>query len=63
MNRAKAHELSFGHELRYRALRTQAIQFMERVAREFMKSLISIHDTECQIIIQNAANIPMAKAS
>ena len=23
---------------------------MERGAREFMKSLISIHDTECQII-------------
>ena len=36
MNCAKAH------------LKFQAIQFMERGAREFIKSLISIHDTKCQ---------------
>ena len=29
---------------------------MERGAREFMKSLISIHDTECQIISFHGAN-------
>ena len=44
------------HELRQGALRKQAIQFMECVAREFMKSLISIHDTECQIISFHGAN-------
>ena len=29
---------------------------MERGAREFMKSLISIHDTECQIISFHGSN-------
>ena len=53
MNWAKAHELSFGHELRYRALRTQAIQFTERVAQEIMMRSInswhgvSNHHTKC----------------
>jgi hypothetical protein len=31
---------------------------MERGAREFMKSLISIHDTKCQIISFHGANAP-----
>ena len=34
---------------------------MERGAREFMKSLISIHDTECQIIAFHVSNADAAE--
>ena len=34
---------------------------MERGAREFMKSLISIHDTECQIISFHVSNADAAE--
>ena len=45
------------HELPCWALELTAIQFMECIAREFMKSLISIHDTGCQIISFRGANV------